>query len=104
MLLMKKKFFDDIRAGIKTTTLRYWRWRHVRQGGIQTVPGLGKVRIDAVGPVEPRELTDADARADGFADLASLIEALDELYPPQKREGRTLHLVRFTYLPNGAKA
>jgi uncharacterized protein YqfB (UPF0267 family) len=99
MLLMKKRFFGDIRAGLKMTTLRYWRCCRVRPGSVQTVPGLGKVRIEAVKPVEMRRLADEDARADGFASVQALRRALSELYPRSARKGRKLYLVRFTYLP-----
>jgi len=100
MLLMKKRFFKGIRSGVKTTTLRFWRWCHLRAGTVQSVPGLGKVRIDAAQPVEVSELTDEDARADGFESLAGLACALNELYPPEKREGRRLYRIRFTYMPD----
>ena len=104
MLLMRKEFFEDIRAGTKTTTLRYWRWCHVRAGGVQTVPGLGKVRIEAARPIEPRELTDEDARTDGFDNVAALRRALDRLYPPTQRAGRRLYQIRFTFLSNPSAA
>ena len=98
MLLMKKKFFADIREGVKTTTLRFWRWCHVPEGSVQTVPGLGKVRIDAAECVPIEELTDEDARADGFGDLRALQQALDELYPPDRRAGRKLYQISFTLM------
>jgi len=98
MLLMKKIYFDAIRRGEKTTTLRYWRWAHVRRDTIEQIRGLGAVRIDEVTVVRPEDLTDAHARADGFEDLPALIEALDAIYPGEKRQGRQLYLVRFTFL------
>ena len=96
MLLMKKVFFEAIRSGEKTTTLRYWQRRMVRPGSLHTVPGLGKVHIDEAGPVEFGDLTDADAKADGFESLRTLKTNLHELYPSECREGRKLYLVRFT--------
>ena len=102
MLLMKKRFFEDIRSGAKTTTLRFWRRCHLRGGSLQTVPGLGKIRIDAAEPVELNALTDDDARADGFESLEGLARVLGELYPPEKREGRRLYRIRFTCMPNGS--
>lgn len=99
MLLMKKTYFDAIRRGDKTTTLRYWQRRHVRPGSIHKVRGLGRLRIDDVRVVDFSELTDAHAVADGLADLASLKTALDTLYAPGEREGRELYLVEFTFLP-----
>jgi hypothetical protein len=103
MLLMKKRFFGDIRAGIKTTTLRYWRWCHLREGGIHTVPGLGKVRIDSARCIRMEELTDEDARADSFASLEALAEALDDLYPPDRRADRKLYQIGFTLLPESSQ-
>ncbi len=97
MLLMKKIYFDAIRRGEKTTTLRYWRRAQVRAGAIHLIRGLGKVRIDEVTIVQPADLTDDHARADGFDDLAALREALDAMYPPDRRDGRQLYLVRFTF-------
>jgi len=96
MLLMKKVFFEAIRSGGKTTTLRYWRRCQVRPGSLQTIRGLGKVRIDEATCAELDDLTDADAQADGLADLQALRTALRDLYPPARRKGRKLYLVRFT--------
>jgi len=104
MLLMKKVFFAAIRSGGKTTTLRYWRRRQVRPGSLQTIPGLGKVRIDEAACVELGDLTDADAQADGFADLKALTAALHDLYPPARREGRRLYRVRFTLEEDGKES
>ena len=97
MLLMKRIYFDAIRRGEKTTTLRYWRRAQVRPGAVHLIRGLGSVRIDEVTVVRPDDLTDAHARADGFENLAALDEALDAMYPPDRRQGRELYLVRFTF-------
>jgi hypothetical protein len=95
MLLMKKVFFEAIRSGEKTTTLRYWRRRMVRPGSLHTVPGLGKVHIDESRPVEFADLTNSDAKVDGFKSLRALKAALNDLYPPEYRQGRKLYMVRF---------
>jgi hypothetical protein len=102
MLLVRKKFFEDIRRGAKTTTLRFWRWCRTPAGSVHSVRGLGRLRIDSARAVEWGQLTDADARADGFGDLAALRAALESLYPPEKRQGRKLYQVRFTYLGDPA--
>jgi len=99
MLLFRKIYYDAIRCGTKTTTLRYWPRAMIRAGSLHTVRGLGRIRIHAVRVVRWKDLTDADARADGFADLASLRRALRRYYPPEARRGRTLYQVHFTYLP-----
>lgn len=97
MLLMKKAYFEAIRAGRKTTTLRYWKHRRVRPGSEHTVPGLGRVRIESVREVSLEQLTEADARSDGFESLADLRKALAECYDQTERSRRALYLVSFTY-------
>lgn len=98
MLLMKKTFFDAIRRRAKTTTLRYWRWAHVKADSLHNVRGLGVLKIDEIRPIDPAKLTDADAQSDGFADLHSLLNALDELYPPHQRDRRQLFKINFTLI------
>jgi hypothetical protein len=98
MLLMKKTYFDAIRSGQKTTTLRYWRRRQVRPGSIHNVRGLGRIQVEDVRQVDWSDITDADAQADGLADLNALRKALARMYPTDQRDGRSLWLVRFTYL------
>ena len=98
MLFMKKVYFDAIRRGEKTATLRYWRWPRVRRDSVHSIRGLGKVRINDVTIVRQGELTDAHARADGFENLAALREALEAIYPPAGRQGRRLYMVRFAFL------
>jgi hypothetical protein len=98
---MKKVFFDAIRRSAKRTTLRYWRSCRIKAPSVHTIPGLGRARIESVQPVELRDLTDADAQADGFANLRALRRALHALYPPEQRQGRTLYMVRFTLVGEG---
>ena len=98
MLLMKKIFFDSIRTGRKTATLRYWKSQRVRIASIHIVPGLGRVRIDDVKPVAISRLRLADAVSDGFKSLKSLRDTLAGLYPADMRQGRRLYQVWFTFL------
>lgn len=97
MLMMKKEYFQAIRQGEKTTTLRFWRRRQVRPGTVHNIRGLGNVRIVDIKPTELADLTEAHAHADGFDSLAHLRDALDSIYPPAERDGRTLYLVTFTF-------
>jgi hypothetical protein len=60
VLLMKRQFYDAIRSGEKTTTLRYWKRLMVKPGSVHTIPHLGKVHIDAVDIVEIDDLTEDD--------------------------------------------
>jgi hypothetical protein len=99
MLLMKKEFFDAIRTGTKTTTLRYWLRQMVKAGQVHSVRGLGHVKIEQILPVQLDELSQADALADGFTSLEQLLAVLDSIYPPEKRLGRRLYRITFSYLP-----
>lgn len=99
MLLFKKCFYEAIRSGRKTTTLRYWKSPRVRPGSVHAVPHLGRLSIESVDPVDPESLSDADARDDGFDSAQALRDALSDMYPPEKRVGRTLYRVRFAFIP-----
>ena len=97
MILMKKVFFDAIRDGRKRQTLRFWRRAMARPGQLHTIPGLGKVLIEETSIVSLEELSEADAAADGFASLAQLRAALEEMYTDEQRSQRKLYRVRFAF-------
>ncbi len=100
MLLMKKQFFDAIRTGRKTSTIRYWRQAMVAAGSVHNIRGLGRIRIDRIRTITLRELRAADARDDGFETLAALKRALREMYPAGRRGNcRRLYQIHFTFLP-----
>lgn len=101
MLFMKKRFFSAIRAGRKTTTLRFWSRPQVRPGSMHNVRGLGRVRVTDVERVEEGCLTREQARSDGFRTLGELRQALAEMYPADGREGKRLYLVSFEYVGRG---
>ncbi len=75
----------------------------VRPGTVHNIRGLGRVRIDDVKAVDLASLKEADAHADGFAKLADMRAAIEMFYPPDKRAGRKMYLVRFTYLPGSSR-
>jgi len=95
---MKKEFYPAIRSGLKTTTLRFWRRPMVRPGQMVSVRGLGRLGIRSVRAIRLEELSESDAKADGFDDLKDLTQTLEAIYPPQERQGRTLYQVHFAYL------
>lgn len=98
MLFLRKQYFEAIRAGTKTTTIRFWRYAMVRAGREEAVRGLGRLRIESVEEISFDGLTDADAQADGFADLAGLQRALGEHYSPEARADKKLYRVRFVFV------
>jgi hypothetical protein len=99
MLLFKKKFLDAIRDGQKTQTIRLWKFRRMKVGQRSYIPGVGYIGVDAVDQVELGELTDDDARLDGFADMAALQSELETLYADRLDAGEGVFRVRFHVLP-----
>ena len=99
MLLFKKKFLPAIRRGEKTQTIRLWKHRRMKTGQRSYIPGVGPIRIRAVEAVRLEELTDEDARPDGFADADQLREEICQLYGEQLDAGYQAYRVAFEVLP-----
>jgi hypothetical protein len=106
MLLMKKRFFDAIRSGRKTVTVRFWRHARLGGGQVHTIPGLGKVRIERVEPIGPEDLTEELAQSDGFECLCDMKRTLAELYGDRRNtpDGRRLFAVWFSFLKAGRRS
>ncbi len=99
MLLFKKKFLPAIRSGEKTQTIRLWKHRRMRAGQRSYIPGVGYIRITAVDCVRLDELTDEDARPDGFATADLLRTEISQIYPKQLAAGHEAYRVVFHVLP-----
>lgn len=99
MLLFKKKFLPAIREGTKTQTIRLWKWRRMRTGQRSYIPGAGYIQITAVDEVRLEQLTDADARPDGFDTADQLRAEIARLYPQQLADGYQAYRICFELLP-----
>jgi hypothetical protein len=99
MLLFKKKFLSAIRAGEKTQTIRLWKHCRMRAGQRSYIPGVGHIRLTAVDPIELAQLTDADARPDGFETADELRAEIDRLYLEQIAAGYRAYRIRFQLTP-----
>lgn len=99
MLLFKKKFMDAIRSGRKSQTVRLWKYRKMKPGQRSYIPGAGYIQVNAVDEVALAELTDDDARLDGFESAAALRQEIEQLYPKQLAAGHQAFRIRFTLLP-----
>jgi hypothetical protein len=95
MLLFKKKFLEQIRRGEKTQTIRLWKFRRMRAGQRSYIPGAGYIEITAVDEVALPELTDDDARRDGFPDADSLRREVHSLYAQQIADGHRAYRLMF---------
>ncbi len=99
MLLFKKKFLPAIRSGEKTQTIRLWKYRRMRAGQRSYIPGAGYIRVMSVDEVGLDELTEDDARRDGFASLEALRSELETLYGLQIAAGYRAYRVCFRLIP-----
>jgi hypothetical protein len=96
-LFFKKALQTAIREGRKRTTIRRWDRPRLRAGREAFAPGLGWLMIDRVESVELDGLADGDARADGFASVGEMRQALCELYPAAAHDdGKQWFRVCFT--------
>jgi len=96
MLLFKKKFLDLIRSGAKCQTVRIWPTRRLRPGQAEFVPGLGRIRVTAFEAVLPADLSEEDARLDGFESRDALLAELRALYG-DRLDGLPCFRIRFAY-------
>jgi hypothetical protein len=99
MLLFKKKFLDAIRSGLKTQTIRLWKYRRMRPGQRSYIPGAGYIRLKQVEEVQLEALTDDDARPDGFETADQLRGEIARLYPRELTDGYRAYRIAFTLLP-----
>jgi hypothetical protein len=81
VLLFKKAFFAGLTSGAITVTFRRWQKPHVRAGGRYRCHPIGVLEVDAIDAVPISAITDADARAAGFATRDALVAYLAELGP-----------------------
>ncbi|HEY1601822.1 MAG TPA: ASCH domain-containing protein [Pirellulales bacterium] len=95
VLLFKKRFLAAIRAGEKTQTVRLWKHRRMKPGQRSYIPGAGYIQIDSVDEVDLDELTDEDARRDGFQNVELLRREIVQLYADQLTEGYRTYRVIF---------
>lgn len=98
MLFFKRQFLPAIRCGQKTQTIRCWKHRRVRPGQRSYIPGVGPIRITAVEQIQLDQLTDADARPDGFETADALRQEIARLYPEPESHGFRAYRVVFELL------
>lgn len=95
-ILFKQRFLDAIRRGEKTTTLRRWKSCRLQAGSRAKAPGLGWLNIHSCERIELKDLTEADALADGFKSLKELMATLAQIYPNCATDGREWFRVVFS--------
>ena len=104
MLLFKRKFLPAIRRGEKTQTIRMWKYRRMRAGQRSYIPGAGYIRVTQVEEVQLDQLTDEDARPDGFDSAGELRAEIERLYPRQLAAGYRAFRIVFRLMPAERKS
>jgi hypothetical protein len=76
-MIFRQRFLDGIRAGTITVAFRRWRRPTVRSGGT-LLTAAGRLSIDRVSEIDPSTITDAHARAAGYANRDELHRELNQ--------------------------
>jgi hypothetical protein len=71
----------------------------MRTGQRSYIPGAGYIHVTAVEEVRLDELTDEDARPDGFPTADELRAEIARLYPNQSADGYRAYRVVFALAP-----
>jgi hypothetical protein len=91
-MLLKREVLEAIRAGTITLQFRRWTRPSVKPGGtLKTKVGL--LRIGRIDDMRPADVTLADARAAGFADLAEFNRWLGTM-----KEGPLFQRIEVSYI------
>ena len=101
MLLFKKKFFDAIRSGRKTQTLRLWKNRRMKAGQRSYIPGIGPIRIGTIEQIELDDLTEEDATREGMESLDELLHEFNAIYREKMEQGYMIFRIMFALEEEG---
>ena len=97
-MLFKYSFHQAIANGAITVTYRAWKSVRVKVGNRYRLNAEGVVAVDEVRETAVTEITDAAARASGFASRDALLK---HLFPARADDpAATVFEVRFHYLPD----
>jgi len=96
-LMFKKEYSEGIVKGSKTSTIRLSS--SLKKGDeVEVVAGrvrLGIARIEGIEVKKVHELTDEDARTDGFENKEELVKALKKIYGKRITDKTEVKLIRF---------
>lgn len=79
-MLLKLELLEDIKAGKVDLVFRRWSRPSVKAGGTLKTR-LGIMSIGAIVDMDPADVTEADAKRAGFADLGAFRAWLDTMKP-----------------------
>jgi hypothetical protein len=108
LFVFKKEYKALIRSGRKTQTVRVWKPRkgsgksgyatYLKAGKIIKSPGLGRLRIDEIVELKLSDLTQEDARLDGFKSREEMLAAIRKIYKLKQSDDSMCYRIRFKYL------
>ena len=79
-MLLKMELLERIKAGQVDLVFRRWSRPSVKPGGTLKTK-LGLLSIGAITDMDPGDVSEADARRAGFADVAAFRKWLDTMKP-----------------------
>ncbi len=99
-LIFKQRYGADILEGKKSSTIRLTS--SLKKGDIVEIRAgnikIGTAVIEDVEVKEVRDLTDEDAKKDGFSSKEELVEALRRIYGKKISENTEVKLIKFKLL------
>jgi hypothetical protein len=81
LIFVKGHYLARIASGQKTTTIRPWKTCKLKPGAVLSFNGKVRTVVTRVEQRRLGDLTDADARADGFDSCREFRRAFREHYP-----------------------
>lgn len=104
-LMVKGEYVDDILAGRKKATIRLGRVRVKYKELIVHGGGrpIAKVRVTGIRYKRVSELTDEDARIDGFRGVNELLAALERAYGRKPRPDEVVTIIEFEVVQDLSK-
>lgn len=95
-MVFTKRLREGVRNGEITCSVRIWTRPHVKVGARYRMEE-GLIEIDSIEPIGLPDITPDLARESGFLGVVDLLKAA------KHGRGERIYLVRFHYLPPGAK-
>lgn len=90
-MLIKREILEAIRRGEIDLQFRRWSRPSVKAGGTLKTK-IGLLRIGRMDPIDPADVTDAEARRAGFTDVADFRRWLDTM-----KQGPLFHRIEVSF-------
>ncbi len=95
-MVFARRLRDGVDRGEITCSVRIWMSPHVTEGKRYRM-GRGEIEIESITPIGFPDITPELARESGF------LGVLDLLKVAKHGKGNNIYLIRFHYVPRGAK-